>query len=175
MEDGPPGAGDLAHRVARGPPKDWIRGAIVSIPSKCPFGPGGPVVIAGLIIGVLGTVLSAVALVYAALAAHRSEALLRRMVVYPFRELDVSFAALNDSERSVLLRLYSVTLQGALPITPELIGQIREDMPDLSSHMLNFLTGHDWLAVTSPNVFRLNRDRLPYLHFIREAQKGIES
>jgi predicted NodU family carbamoyl transferase len=70
-----------------------------------------------LILGLLGLIASVVGLFYAALAARRSEKLLRRLVVYPFRELDVAFARLNDREQSVVKSLFARSQGASAPLS----------------------------------------------------------
>lgn len=125
--------------------------------------------IAGLAVGVLGTLVSVFAVFYAAQAARRSDALLRRLVIYPFRELDIRFAALNDAERSGLLALYDCTSEGRQSIDPAVVTAARTQVPALSPMMLDFLARQSWLERTDGAGYRFNRDRLPYLRFVIES------
>jgi len=126
--------------------------------------------IAGLAVGVLGTLVSVFAVFYAAQAARRSDALLRRLVIYPFRELDTTFAALNDEERRGLLALYHGTSEGRQSVDPAVVTAAKTQVPALSPMMLDFLAGQNWLERADGSGYRLNRDRLPYLHFVTESE-----
>lgn len=122
------------------------------------------------IIGLLGTLVSIFALFYAALAARRSEALLRRLVVYPYRELDIRLAELNPAERSALLALYGTTNRGKSDVDSDTVVAARSRAPEISSQMLAFLAERHWLEKTSGSRYRLNGERLPYLHFLCETE-----
>jgi hypothetical protein len=130
---------------------------------------GGSLGAVGLVVGVLGTLVSVLALFYAFLAARRSDALLRRLVVYPFRDLDIHFAALTDTERSALTKMYAATHNGHEDLSDQLIADIRINVPALSSQMLAYLEEQHWIERTSSH-YHLNRDRLPYLHFLQETE-----
>ncbi|HEV2783055.1 MAG TPA: hypothetical protein VGX25_27045 [Actinophytocola sp.] len=125
--------------------------------------------LAGLVIGAVGTVVSVLALFYAAMAAKRSDALLRRLVVYPFRELDIQYAKLTEDERDALLDIYAhhadaYRSTGARP-TNEAV-EARPTDPAL----LQFLVAEGWLQRHGGVAYRLNPDRLPYLRFLEETE-----
>jgi hypothetical protein len=127
---------------------------------------------AGLTVGAIGTIVSLLALFYAALAARRSDALLRRLVIYPFRELDISLAKLTDTERCGLLELYSTTSDGKRLIDGDILATARARVPELTPAMLSFLIRQEWLQPVDKASYRLNRDRLPYLHFVLESESN---
>jgi len=129
--------------------------------------------IAGLIVGICGTVVSIFALFYAFLAAHRSEALLRRLVVYPYRELDIAFAGLTAAERDALMELYSRTAEGSKPIDTDVIAQVRLLVPELSPQMLGFLAQKAWLQSDETKIYRISHERSPYLNFVSEAEGRV--
>ena len=126
--------------------------------------------LAGLLVGILGTIVSLLALFYAALAARRSDALLRRLVIYPFRELDIKLAELNDTERQGLLELFQNTSDGRQPIDGQVLAVVRSRVPELGQSMLGFLVRTEWLEKIDQATYRLNRDRLPYLRFTLESE-----
>jgi hypothetical protein len=130
------------------------------------------VAVAGLVVATLGAVVSVFALIYAAQAAHRSERLLKRLVIDPFRDLDFSYAELNEDERRGLLALYDCTSEGRQIVDAEAITKAGTQAPDLSPVMLAFLVGQEWLKLIDGATYRFNRDRLPYLHFVVESEGG---
>jgi hypothetical protein len=124
-----------------------------------------------LVIGVLATLISVFGLIYAALAAKRSDILLRRLVVYPFRELDIAFAALTEHERKVLLHLYTSTRHGQVALSDEGIDSIKQEYQIFDIQMLSFLEERRWIERDREGKYTINSDRLPYLHFLNEAKK----
>ena len=131
--------------------------------------------ILGFVIGVLGFIVSAGALFYAWIAARRSDALLRRLVVYPFRELDIEFAKLTSAERRSLLTIYAGTDGGTRGIDSDLDRTLTSGNKDYGGDMLSFLEAERWLVKSDDGQFRINRDRRPYLTFLDETEmRGIE-
>jgi hypothetical protein len=124
----------------------------------------------GLVLGVIGTATSILALFYAFLAARRSDALLRRLVIYPFRELDVAFASLNQREREVLKLLFQDSHSGRLAITNEILAVVASTAPDAGPDMLRYLEREHWLTRAEDNLLCVNADRTPYLTFLRETE-----
>src|SRR6266508_5475960 len=98
-----------------------------------------------LSLSIVGIVASVVGVFYAALAARRSDSLLRRLVVYPFRELDVAFARLNEGEQSVVKTLFDRTQSGSAPLTETILAEVSAEFPDAGSAMMTFLVRENWL------------------------------
>jgi hypothetical protein len=122
-----------------------------------------------LAVGIVGSVTSTAALIYAFNAAKRSEALLRRLVVYPYRELDVKFAGLSGREQSLLLVLAEAARrksQGSLNalVTTDAL----EGIPEYSIDVAEYLERDGWVDLT-PEGCRLNASRHPYYMFMLEA------
>ena len=112
--------------------------------------------ILGFVIGVLGFIVSAGALFYAWIAARRSDALLRRLVVYPFRELDIEFAKLTSAERRSLLTIYAGTDGGTRGIDSDLDRTLTSGNKDYGGDMLSFLEAERWLVKSDDGQFRID-------------------
>jgi hypothetical protein len=123
-----------------------------------------------LILGLTGTIASVLSLFYAALAARRSEALLRRLVVYPFRELDVAFARLTTREQSVVQALYDRALGGSVTLTERVLDNVSTEFPDAGPAMMAFLERENWLRRGQGGVLEVNPDRTPYMTFLAEVE-----
>jgi len=123
--------------------------------------------IAGLAIGVIGALVSLLAAYYSAVAARRSEQLLRRLVIYPFRELDIAFARLNSIEQEILMGFFRV--HNGFPESG-ITGESSSSATD--GAVLRFLMTQGWLVEDVPQGYRINPDRVPYLTFTAEAEKS---
>jgi hypothetical protein len=128
-----------------------------------------------LALGIAGVVLSAFGLFYAWLAARRSDSLLRRLVIYPFREFDVAFARLNEKEQSVVKALFLQTHGVSTPLTDAQLATISAKVPDAGPAMMSFLEAEGWLRRDRDGALVVNSDRAPYMSFLREAESQGEN
>jgi hypothetical protein len=118
-----------------------------------------------------GTAASLVGVFYASLAVRRSDALLRRLVVYPFRELDSSFARLNGQEQVAIQCLYPKTSDGQVELTNRILTELRAERPGMTDAMIDCLCEQGWIIGRQDGSQAVNQDRAPYMAFLREASR----
>jgi hypothetical protein len=117
-------------------------------------------------LAVIGIVLSVGSLIFAYLAASRSDRLLKRLVVEPFRDLDTVYGKLTQAERTLLLQVFSSQRGAGKGISAN--RQPSDDLLPQDANALEFLREQDWLQQIDPPI--INPDRIPYLTFIRESE-----
>ncbi len=125
-----------------------------------------PLAILSFWIGLISLVAGILAMIYASKSATRSDRLLKRLVVYPFRDLDLAMSNLTPLQREELLQIYNkfgnrkFQASDALPI----LGQF-------ANATLDLLVEEKWLVreVNDVAKFRVNNERRPYLAFFVEA------
>lgn len=110
------------------------------------------------------------ALVFAFLSAKRGGRLLKRLVVYPFREQDQEWASFKESERVYLLDLYRSTTRGRKELDSAAIAPFIAKSLQYSSDLVDFLVGKGWVERTEKRGLRIARQKLAYLNFIVETQ-----
>lgn len=122
-----------------------------------------------LTVGVVSLGVSGASAVFAYRASTKSDRLLRRLVVYPYRNLDVEYSNLTDEEQSLLLQVTRLQ-KGQRGVAAEdlLSGTLRESEIVLATRRL---TASGWLSERESGLI-LNPDRAPYLNFVRESLHG---
>jgi len=124
---------------------------------------------AGLIIGTLSLIVSIVAAGYAVAAARRSDRILKRIVIYPYRELDGHYAELSSLERLALSEVVrKVNVQARF--TRSELAAVSEHASDGDCAIDKLIELH-WLE-NDGQMLRPNPDRIPYLKFMKESQYG---
>ena len=134
-------------------------------------------------VGVVGLLVSVTALIYSIIAArqatkaaNRASALLSRLVVYPFRELDRRHAALAPNEVMLLRAIYDISKLRKAPITRV---SLQEQMPRgsrVSQEAIKKLAEDGWIVLPQEDSggFLINSDRAPYLAFLVHAESELQ-
>lgn len=119
--------------------------------------------------GLLSFVAGLAASLYSYKSAQRSDKLLRRLVVYPFRELDRAMSNLAPLEREYLVQLYQMS-NGKRSFS---LDDAEQELGQFARASLNSLVEGEWLLRQGREEpeFRINPDRRPYLVFHVEATK----
>jgi len=118
-------------------------------------------------IGIVSFVVGIAAMVYAYKSASRSDRLLRRLVVYPFRELDLAISQLPPVQREELVQLFRMSSAKRRFD----LDDAREELGQFAEVSLDLLVEQGWLRRegSTPPKFRINPDRKAYLTFFTEA------
>jgi len=113
-------------------------------------------------IGIMSLMVTSFAAVYAYRAATRSDRLLKRLVVYPFRELDFEYSELLEVERELLMKVFSLVTSGQEVIISDISSErLRSVDIEIALHTL---VERKWL-VRQDECLGPNPDRVPYLTF----------
>ncbi len=129
--------------------------------------------IISLYVGILSLVVGIVAAIYAFISASRSERLLRRLIVYPFRELDKQMSQLPVANRKDLFFLFGIS-KGRKAFT---LKEIRDLLGQFGEEAVSLLVEEGWMnrEIGQYTVYRINPERRPYLTFLIESgEYGME-
>lgn len=123
-------------------------------------------------IGLISFVAGIAATVYAYKSANRGDRLLRRLVVYPFRELDLAISNLTPVQREELIQLYRIS-RGKQRFT---LSDVIQEIGQFGEVSLNLLVEEGWLRREGREgtEFRINPDRRAYLAFYIEASQDYK-
>lgn len=123
--------------------------------------------IISFIIGIISLIITIAALVYAYIAASKSEKLLKRLVVYPYRELDKNIQGLMLIDKERLFELFEKF--GRNSFTEE---EVKKIFPlHILEISLKTLVENRWL-IKKDRIYTINGDRIPYLNFYMESIKN---
>jgi len=121
-------------------------------------------------IGLTSFVTGIAATIYSYQAARGSDRLLRRLVIYPFRELDLAISNLTPVQRDELIQLYRMS-HGKRSFT---VGDATKVIGQFAEASLEVLAEEGWLRKEGKDEtrFRVNPDRRAYLVFSIEAEQN---
>ncbi len=126
--------------------------------------------IASFWIGLVALLVTIGAFVFAFISASRADILLKRLVIYPFRDLDQAWASLKESERQFILNLFRRTNMGKGTLSIEAMEDFATTSQEYRKEMLNFLIERGWIDRTDAGI-KIHGDKSPYLNFIMEAEE----
>jgi hypothetical protein len=128
-----------------------------------------PLTILSFWLGIVSLIVGIVAAVYAERSARKGEALLKRLIVYPFREFDLAISNLTEMQQEELIRLFIMS-KGKEWFK---LDRATSELGDFARPSLNLLLEKGWLIQESngETKYRINPDRRGYLTFFIEANE----
>ena len=122
------------------------------------------------LINFLSLLVSFFSLLYAFRAATRSDKILKRLVVYPFRNLDFEFSKLTSNEQKILQQLFLLTKNDSGTIEKVSARLSLKDIEDLDL-AIDLLKENQWISIIGGNI-SIKRDKIPYLNFVKEGAEN---
>lgn len=121
-------------------------------------------------IGLISLGVGIVAAIYAYLSAQRGENLLRRLVIYPFREMDFALSRLTDLQRDELILLFRFSRSGKQSFTAD---DARKILGQFGTASVGVLVNEGWIKRVdgTESTYCINPDRRAYLVFFSEASQ----